>query len=383
MASDENALQPEREQTDESLRVERERTDVELAARLRVIEAEAAGAIDRARDKADGVRDEAREEVDHNLAISAPWAATCDAIVQARALEDEALEQERAAADERLRRQRDEHLRMLLRILPLEREKTDQYLLTERARSDEAISNRDDFLSIVSHDLRNLLSTVSMSAQMIEREVSEQGDESGASRAAKRIQRVTARMNRLIGDLVDVSSIESGKLRITLTRSDAAALITEALDAFRPATSAKGISLESEHVEGPLLARFDHDRILQVLANLIGNAIKFSSPGGVIRLACAREGDDVRFSVRDTGPGIPEAQLEAVFERFWQVGENDRRGLGLGLYISRSIIEAHGGKLWAESTLGVSSVFHFTLAAASAVSERTSATPAVVTVAPL
>jgi signal transduction histidine kinase len=168
-------------------------------------------------------------------------------------------------------------------------------------------------------------------------------------------------MNRLIGDLVDVSSLESGRLSIDRSPGDATALITEAVGVFRSSASEKGISLESDRA-GPVLATFDPDRIMQVLANLIGNAIKFTTSGGDIRVGGEPAGRDVRFWVRDTGPGIPQAQLEAVFERFWQVGANDRRGLGLGLYIAKGIVEAHGGRIWVESKLGAGSTFAFTLA---------------------
>jgi signal transduction histidine kinase len=105
-------------------------------------------------------------------------------------------------------------------------------------------------------------------------------------------------------------------------------------------------------VQDPILAEFDHDRLLQVLANLISNSIKFTPKGGGIRIYCNREEDSLEVCVVDTGEGIHAGMLEAIFERFWQVGKNDRRGLGLGLYISRCIVEAHGGYIRAESSPG-------------------------------
>jgi signal transduction histidine kinase len=114
----------------------------------------------------------------------------------------------------------------------------------------------------------------------------------------------------------------------------------------------------------PLEAAFDHDRILQVLANLISNSIKFTSQGGEILITGDCVDGSVRLAVADTGSGIPADALESVFERFSQVGKKDRRGLGLGLYISRCIVEAHGGKIWAESTLAAGSRVSFTLPAA-------------------
>jgi signal transduction histidine kinase len=363
MGNDEKAPRPEREQTDESLRTERARTDEELAVRLKGIEEDAAGAVERARESADDMLAASRAEADRGLSGSAPPSSALVGLE--RAQDDEARARERAVADEALHRAREDQLRSLLRLLPLEREKTDLYLLTERARSDEALSNRDDFLGIVSHDLRNLLSTVVSGAQLIlEHDASGKGEPDSIAPLAQRIRRAATRMTRLIEDLVDVSSLEAGKLGIVRVDGDATALILEALEAFRPSAAAKGISLEPADVAPSLPATFDHDRILQVLANLIGNAIKFTPPGGQIRVGAARVGAEVRLSVQDTGPGIPAAQVEAVFERFWQVGVNDRRGLGLGLYIARGIVEAHGGTIWAESALGEGSTFYFTLGAA-------------------
>ena len=101
--------------------------------------------------------------------------------------------------------------------------------------------------------------------------------------------------------------------------------------------------------------------MLQVLANLIANSIKFTPKGGSIRVSCERVGESLEFCVEDTGEGIPAAMLEAIFERFWQVGKNDRRGLGLGLYISRCIVEAHGGNIRAESNPGQGTRMRFTI----------------------
>ena len=111
-------------------------------------------------------------------------------------------------------------------------------------------------------------------------------------------------------------------------------------------------SLRAEIAQRPLLAEFDHGRLLQGFANLIPNAIKFTAPGGGITVRGEQDGPIVRFSVHDTGTGIPTHLLGAIFERFWQVGQADRRGLGLGLHISKCIVEAHGGLIWAESTEG-------------------------------
>jgi signal transduction histidine kinase len=349
----------EREQTDESLRREREKTDRALAER-QAAEEDSDLVVRRARESADALLTEVRAKADELLEGS-PQVGTRATLAEERILEDEALQEERSSADEILRRERDENARVLSRLLPLEREKTDRFLLTERARSDVALSNRDNFLGLVSHDLRNLLGGIVMSAELLSARAPENEDGIQTLETTARIQRYAARMNRLIGDLIDVASIDAGKLAMTPVPGDAATLIAEAVDTFQATASAKGISLQAEIVEGPLLAEFDHDRMLQVLANLIANAIKFTSRGGRIRVRGECAGDELRFSVSDTGSGIPGNLLEAIFERFWQAGKDDRRGVGLGLYISRCIVEAHGGKIWAESTLGEGSRLCFTL----------------------
>ncbi len=292
-----------------------------------------------ARDNADAVLNAAHDKADERLNR---------AVIEARALEDEALRDERAHADESLRAERDAGA-ALTRLLPLERAKTDRYLLTERARSDVALSNRDDFLGIVTHDLRDLLGGIVTSAALLSRRAPKNEEGQQTLGETRRIERYAARMNRLIGDLLDVASIDAGKLAVDPVQGDWTDLIAEAAEAFKAAASVKGISLRTDIAEQPLLGKFDHDRMLQVLGNLLSNAIKFTGQGGEIIFRGERVGEELRFCVSDTGRGIPETSLTSVFERFWQVGQNDRRGLGLGLYISRCIVEAHGGSIWAES----------------------------------
>lgn len=355
----------ERDQTDVSLRTEREKTDQALAEHQAEVEDEADAVIEQARTTADAVLEEAREKADDQLDDAGAPPAAQRALDSDRAREDAALREERAAADVSLERERAETALALARLLPLERVKTDRYLLTERVRSDDALANRDDFLGIVSHDLRNLLGGIVMSAGAMAKlaDSHEQGKQMLAGTA--RIQRYAARMNRLIGDLLDVASIDAGRLAFSPVDCDVAAVIDEAVETFQSDAAFRHIALTSRVVR-PLTARFDHDRLLQVLANLISNAIKFSPDKGRIEVTAARAGDGVQVSIADAGTGIPPEMMEVVFERFWQAGEGDRRGLGLGLYISKSIVDAHGGRIWVESTPGKGSTFHFTLPPAGA-----------------
>ena len=352
---------PERKETDETLRDERHTADGAVD-QLRVVAEDADRVVDIARGRADAVLTEAREKADQDRHQSGP----SDAVANDRAHADEVLQDERATADESVRRRREGVARALLTRLPLERESTDRNLLTERARSDADLSGRDDFLAMVSHDLNSLLVGIVLSADFLSTDAPKTEAGEPIIAEAQRIQRYAARMTRLIGDLVDVTSIAAGRLAVTAGPGDSRALVVEALETFRPLASAKGISLESEMPEQTLLVAFDHDRILQVLANIMANAIKFTPRGGKVRIRAERVDDDVRFSVTDTGPGIPENLLEAVFERFWQAGKDARRGLGLGLYIAKSIVEAHGGRIWVESRIGEGSTFHFTLPVAGA-----------------
>ena len=299
----------------------------------------------------------ARAKTDRLSAVSSPGTAIPKILKGERVREDQVLQEERANADEVLREERAEHLALLSR----EREETDKDLTHERELSDDALATRDDFLGIVSHDLRNMLNAMLGSAALIEKGAMQRDLVEQVVTHARRIQRSGARMNRLIGDLVDVASIEAGVLAVTREVGDPATVVTEAVDTFQVQAAAAGVSLAAEIVPPPTLAEFDSARILQVLTNLLSNAIKFTPAHGTIVVHVERFGDEIRFAVSDSGVGIATDQLEAVFVRFLQVTENDRRGVGLGLYISKAIVQGHGGRIWADSKIGGGSTFCFTL----------------------
>jgi signal transduction histidine kinase len=366
MMTSDKKPQPERDNTDESLRLEREKSDRELAKTQTTIEAGSDAAIQTARDKADRTSQDARDNADVKLTRGETSARARESVYRERAHLDAALEEERSVSDAKLHAEREAGKRALDVLLDLERAETDTRLMVERASSDKGLETRDEFLGMVSHDLRSLLSGVDLQAALLKRNAA--GDEAGRKtvHAAEKIQRFTARMNRLIGDLVDVASIEAGKILVTPVVQEANVLVRESVEAFQPLASAQGLSLDAVPSENILLAKFDHERVLQVLANLLSNAIKFTRAGGRISIRVEPVGPEVHFSVTDTGSGIPSQHLTAVFERFWQARSTDRRGLGLGLYISKCIVEAHGGRIWAESQLGQGSTFSFTLPGASA-----------------
>jgi signal transduction histidine kinase len=349
-------VETEREKTDASLRVEREKTDQALVDRQAAVDENADQTVEKARSIADSVVATARVTADELLhAGGGDRVLPSAALADRRAAEDDVLQGARADADTVLRRQREANARILAALLPLERRKTDRYLLTERARADDAVANRDDFLGIVTHDLRDLLSGIVLSAALLPNNAAEPNG------ATQRIERYAARMNRLIGDLVDVASIDAGQLKVVPEPSDWSTLTEEVVVLFQPSAAAQGVTLEIALAQQSLVLPFDHDRMLQVLANLIANSLKFTPRGGTIRVEAERETDELRCAVHDTGSGIPAHRLEAIFERFWQGRSNDRRGIGLGLYITRCIVEAHRGRIWAESTEGVGSTLRFIL----------------------
>jgi len=238
-----------------------------------------------------------------------------------------------------------------------------QRLLDQRTQAlssaHEALDLRDEFLAIVSHDLRNPLNAIALNTQLLERLISS-GDPDLA-RISRSLASSIAQMQRIISDLLDLAAIEAGKLSVQLEAGDARGPIEEAVETSRSIAADKSIAVEAIIGPEPLLARFDSGRVVQVLENLIHNALKFTPAGGRISVDGRATEDAVEIRVRDTGPGLSPDEIAVIFERFRQVEKRGRRALGLGLYISRSIVESHGGRIRAESTPGEGSTFRFTL----------------------
>jgi len=157
-----------------------------------------------------------------------------------------------------------------------------------------------------------------------------------------------------------VTSIDACKLSLLIEQVEVNKILRDTLEAFGPMASAKGIELDADASAKPFTAYMDSGRVLQVLANLVSNAIKFTPATGRVSIRIRNEKSEILFTVADTGIGIPTAKLQTIFERFRQISK-DRRGLGLGLHISKNIIEAHGGRIWVESHPGSGSTFYFAL----------------------
>ena len=338
----------EREQTDESLRAEREKADNPPGEEASSADATADAVINLARQRADLLLAQARAESDRRH-VTAPAAGSR---ARRRVREDRVLQRERSDADDVLRAERVAHMA----ALAVEREETDRDLQVERTKADHAVATRDEFLGVVTHDLRNMLHSVIGFANLIVGGARDLPADTTIN-YAQRIARSGSRMTRLVGDLLDVAGIQAGALAVTRIESTPGAVVAEAVETFQERAAASGLTLTQEVLDAGS-ASFDPARILQVLANLIGNAIKFTREGSVT-VQVEPAGEDVRFSVVDTGPGIPPDRLESIFERYTQGDSPDRRGVGLGLYISKSIIQGHGGRIWAESTLGKGSAYHF------------------------
>jgi PAS domain S-box-containing protein len=218
---------------------------------------------------------------------------------------------------------------------------------------------RDEMLGVVAHDLRNPLNTIFMGSSSMIEDIPDAN--SPLARQAKIVKRAAERMNRLIQDLLDIRRTESGTLSIDLRDESVVALVNEAMEMLRPLATAASLELRAEIADNVSTVSADSARLLQVLSNLVGNAIKFTPKGGFITIRIEPLGDELRFAVSDTGPGIPPDQLPHIFGRFWQANRKDRRGIGLGLAIAKGIVEVHGGRIWVESQLGEGSNFYFTI----------------------
>jgi signal transduction histidine kinase len=224
-----------------------------------------------------------------------------------------------------------------------------------------AIRNRDDLVSIVSHDLRAPLAVILGFTNVFLRTVRPGEPVSCDPKHIEAIQRSATQMTRLIEDLLSMASIEAEQVLIDRQSNAVGPLIQEALELMQPLARRKDIRLTGEVPDDiqPIFA--DRERTMQVFANLIGNAIKFSPAGGAISVRAAQIEGCIQFSVEDAGPGIPEDQLARIFDRFWRAPGTEVMGTGLGLFIVKGIVDAHAGEVWATSKVGVGTTFFFTL----------------------
>lgn len=220
-----------------------------------------------------------------------------------------------------------------------------------------AVASRDEVLAVVAHDLRNPLSAIAVRAQSLLRS----GLESPLRDRVEANLRDVRRMDALIEDLLDVVRSEAGVLRLERVPEAPERIMADAREMLQPLADGARVRLVVEVEPGLPPVSVEKKRILQVLSNLAGNALKFAASGTTVRLEARADAGEVRFCVGDEGPGIPAEQLEHVFDRFWQRARSKGTGLGLGLSITRALVESHGGRVWAESVLGQGTRMYFAL----------------------
>ena len=235
-------------------------------------------------------------------------------------------------------------------VVPMhQRHEIENEILKARRVAEQAARTKDDFLSLVSHELRSPLSGILGWAQLLS---TGKLDEATTERALRAIVRGTRLQSKLVDDILDVGRMATGKVRVEVVALDPAPLLEEALEGIEPAAQAKGVRVIPHIDRGAGLITGDPERLQQVLANLLGNAIKFTPRGGKIEVRLTRAGSSIEVAVADTGVGITREFLPYVFDSFRQAADDPGRrdgGLGLGMSIARHIVELHGGTLTAAS----------------------------------
>ena len=231
------------------------------------------------------------------------------------------------------------------------------------------IRARDDMIGIVSHDLRNPVNAVKMlTGVMLDRRGQEPLSTEMGNYASV-IRQAAEQMDELIQDLLDVTRVEAGKLAVTLKSVNTEEILSDILRTLAPVAAEKKIALRLNAPDDLPNVLADRERFSQAISNLVGNAVKFSQPGGEITVRVAVLDKEFLFSVSDKGQGMTAEQLSHAFDRFWQSSRTDRQGAGLGLAITKGIVDAHGGRIWAESSPGAGSTFYFTLPIADSISK--------------
>lgn len=214
---------------------------------------------------------------------------------------------------------------------------------------------RETFFHMLTHDMRAPLASIQGYAQMLERQVNKDPLDA-AGKYLQAIQRSAARLNGMIADILNTIKLERGEMALEPAELDGSRLCSDLFEVYDPLAARKGISFSVDAKPGAGF-RGDARLIERVLANLLGNAMKFTPPGGRIRLSCRPDGDAVSFCVEDTGPGIPAGKTEEIFQKYSQLEEHKSQGFGLGLAMCRMAVELHGGRIWVESEPGNGSRF--------------------------
>ena len=384
MAASDEKPGAHRADTDQSLYDERTKTDGHLERRHKEVEQRTTDAIEDDRQIADARRALDRAARDRPVTGGQGQAPTGDeSLVRVeRESSDHAIAQARELEDSNLRRERRDKQLLVEALLFTERQRTDDNLSDERegvdlasqqgllhfeaekthhARTRDQLSNLELAMGTICHDLKNQSVVISIGVQVLLKRLSRDAwDRAEITKQLSAIEDNTAFMRRMIDSMLDIERFERGKVTLNLKPTDLGVLLQDAAKLFSPAAINKSCSLLTDLGPEPLWVSGDHDRLLQVVANLVGNAIKFTPSGGTISLAAQQDQTRVTVSVTDTGMGIAEQDRPKLFRKFSQL-DHAEAGLGLGLYIAKSIVEAHGGTIWVDSTVGQGSSFRFTL----------------------
>lgn len=225
---------------------------------------------------------------------------------------------------------------------------------TRRREAELQARTRAEVLGAVAHDLRNPIHTILSTSELL---LAGQVPAARHTQVLEMSQRAARHMDRLVGDLLDATRLRAGHLNLARADLAVASLVNDLDEAWRATASQADVVLVSTCPDDVGNVHADHDRMLQALGNLLGNAIKFAGANGRVMLGARAVDGIVEFAVRDTGPGIPQQELPRLFEKFWQANTADRRGIGLGLAISKGIIEAHGGDIRVASIEGHGTTF--------------------------
>jgi signal transduction histidine kinase len=358
------------------LRNERAKLDAQETQRQQ-LERRTQEGIHADRASADAQRSRDRADADQTM----PSAAA--ALVDAERIQfDKALRRERETIDAYLHHERLERRLLAEALAGNERQETELSLLRERIHSEQealeaarslreeqtdhaltkaTLAFRDQTVAMVSHDLKNPTVAISLGVRLLRKRLSRDPlDREDIGRHLELIEQNAHLIDRMISALLDIEKLARGQFPLHARPGDVGFLLHESLTMFGPIAASKSCTLSLTVPDGALWASFDHDRLLQVLSNLIGNAIKCTPPGGHITLAACHREEGLEVSVADSGPGIAEADQDKLFHKFSQI-QRDETGLGLGLYIAKSIVEALGGRIWLESHPGQGAKFRFSL----------------------
>ena len=373
------SFEKERALTDESLTVERGKTDESFDSYKKITESNTDIAVNGNRQEADQARMNRRSNADDRQAKTN---STGIQLQNDRNLENKAIEKERLKNDLALELERDEKERILNKLVNLERQTPDKNLSSKRKKTDletehaatllnaektahsdtkSDLTSREEFVAIVSHDLRNPIGAILSASEMLLEDTSMVNMSEDVQRCLELIRRNADASLRLISDILDMERIVEGKLHLQTAPHRMTEIINEVVESYAHTAAKKTITLKSTFSKEDSLITCDKDRVSQILSNLIGNSVKFTPENGSVAVAIEESPTEIKVSVSDTGPGIPEDQKNHIFDRFAQIGNKNRSGLGLGLYISKTLVESHQGKIWVTSAVGKGSIFYFTL----------------------